>query len=298
MTETLKKKIFLTGKTGFIGRNLLEILAPKYDVLAPGHDELELLDAEAVREYLSDNNVDVVIHAASIAAHRKIKNPKDVAYRNLRMFFNITRNAENFSRMIILGSGAEYDMRFDVSGVKETDFDASVPEDEHGFSKYVCSKYIDRANKIINLRLFGVFGKYEDYQIRFISNAICKSIFNLPITIKQNRFFSYLFIDDLSRILEYFINNKQKYRIYNVVPKERIDLLSIAKKINEISDKNLEIIIGNPDIGKEYTGDNCRLLSEVKDFKFTPLDESIKKLYVWYEENKNNIDHDLLLYDP
>ena len=297
MITTSKKKIFLTGKAGFIGKNLLEFLTSKYEVLAPSHQELELLDGEAVKGYLCSNKVDVIIHTATIPSYRKIKNPKDVAYRNLRMFFNIIRNSHCFSKMIFLGSGAECDLRYDISKVKETDSDKYIPEDEHGFSKYICSKYIEKVNKIINLRLFGIFGKYEDYQIRFISNAICKAIHNLPITIKQNRFFSYLYIEDLGRIVEYFIENESKHKIYNVVPNESIDLLSIAKKVNEISGKNLQIIVHKPGLGREYTANNSRLMNELGDFQFTPIEKAIKKLYKWYEENKNIIDYNLLLYD-
>ncbi len=57
----------------------------------------------------------------------------------------------------------------------------------------------------MELRLFGVFGPHEDYAIRFISNAICKALFGLPITLRQNRTFSYLFIDDLGPIVERFL---------------------------------------------------------------------------------------------
>lgn len=293
------KKIFLTGKTGFIGKNILEFLEDsKYNVLAPSHQELELLDGEAVKNFLCRNKVDVVIHSALIPSHRKIKNPRDIAYRNLRMFFNIARNAQYFSKMIFFSSGAEYGVRHDLSKVKETDFDKHIPEDEHGFSKYVCSQYIDRSDKIVNLILFGIFGKYEDYQMRFISNAICKAIHNLPVTIKQNRTFSYLYIEDLCRIVKYFIESEPKYKIYNVAPNRSIDLLSIAKKVNEISGKDLQIIVHNPGSGKEYTASNSRLMNELKDFHFTPLEEAMKELYKWYEENKNTIDYNLLLYDP
>ena len=54
----------------------------------------------------------------------------------------------------------------------------------------------------MELRLFGVFGRHEDYAIRFISNAICKTLFDLPITLRQNRTFSYLYVDDLGPIVE------------------------------------------------------------------------------------------------
>jgi GDP-L-fucose synthase len=118
------------------------------------------------------------------------------------------------------------------------------------------------------------------------------------MSLKQNRLFSYLFIDDLCRIAEYFINHETKHKIYNVAPYEISDLLSIAKRVNEVSKKNLEIIIHTPGMGKEYTADNSFLVNEIGDFKFTPHKEAIKELYEWYEKNKSIINRELLLYDP
>ncbi|MCX6355566.1 MAG: NAD-dependent epimerase/dehydratase family protein [Candidatus Aureabacteria bacterium] len=298
MNANREKTIFLTGRKGFIGRNLHEYLSPKYTVLAPSHKELELLDQEEVKRYFQDNRIDIVIHSATTPSHRKIREPKETAYRNLRIFFNIVRNSPHFSKMIFVGSGAEYGIQKDIINVKETSFDSCVPEDEHGFSKYVCSKYIERADKIVNLRLFGIFGKYEDYQIRFISNVICKAIYNLPLTMKQNRVFSYLFMDDFLKIIDYFIGNAQQQKIYNVVPGEKIELIDIARTVNEISGKNLDINVRLPGMGREYTADNSLLVQEIKGLRFTPMREAITKFYNWYEENRHAIDEKLLLHDP
>ena len=40
-------KIMITGGSGFIGRNLIEYLAKRHEVLAPTHKELELVDDDA-----------------------------------------------------------------------------------------------------------------------------------------------------------------------------------------------------------------------------------------------------------
>lgn len=46
------KKILLTGGSGFIGRNLREsFLASKYDISAPAHSELDLLDTQSTDEF-------------------------------------------------------------------------------------------------------------------------------------------------------------------------------------------------------------------------------------------------------
>ena len=140
--------------------------------------------------------------------------------------------------MIFIGSGAVYDMRAYQPKMDEGYFDTSVPADEHGFSKYLIAKYIAEMDNGVELRVFGIFGKYEDYAIRFISNAICKTLFDLPITIRQNRRFDYLYIDDLMPVIDHFIGAKGRYSAYNVTPDDSIDLYAIAEKVKAKSGKD------------------------------------------------------------
>jgi UDP-glucose 4-epimerase len=289
--------ILITGGSGFIGRNLVEPLTKNHKVLAPTHKELELLDENAVKNYLKKHKFDIVIHGAVRPGHRNAKDPSNQLYNNLRMFFNIIRNSESFGKMIFLSSGAVYDASKILSKVQESDFDASVPIDEHGFSKYIIAKHIEKSDNIVELRIFGIFGKYEDYAIRFISNAICKTIFDLPITIKQNRKFDYLFVDDLIPVIDYFIENKGGHKAYNITPDKAVDLLSLAEKVRKVSGNNLPIMVGNTTMGIEYSGDNSRLKNEMGYIKFTNIGLSIKKLYEWYFNNKKTINKKYLLID-
>jgi nucleoside-diphosphate-sugar epimerase len=48
-------KMFITGATGFIGKNAHEYFGKKYKIFAPSHGELDLLDANAVRDYVKEN---------------------------------------------------------------------------------------------------------------------------------------------------------------------------------------------------------------------------------------------------
>lgn len=292
------KKILLTGGSGFIGRNIIEShLSDKYEILAPSHKELAVDDEKSVENFFSNNKIDIVIHSAAKAGHRNSKDSHNLFYTNTRMFFNLERYSNNYEKMIVIGSGAIYDMRNYRPKMSEHEYLDNIPVDEHGFSKYVCEKVIEKSENIYDLRVFGVFGKYEDYSIRFISNLICKALYGLPLTMNQDRFFDFIYIDDLIKIIDYFINNKIEDKSFNITPDKSSSLKSIAQLILDISNSDLPIVVKKTGLGHEYSGNNSKLKTLIPDFKFESLEDSINKLYHWYSSNINLIDKNLLLVD-
>jgi len=293
-----KIKILLLGGTGFIGRNILEMLRDKYDFSFPDRTELNLINEQSVRAYFSKHKFDIVIHAATKPGHRNAPDPSNLLYADILMLMNLLACQNSFGRLIVLSSGAVYDGRNYRPKMKEDDLGKYIPVDEHGLYRYVSARLFEQMKNVTELRIFGVFGKYEDYAIRFISNSICKTIFDLPITIKQNRRFDYLFINDLMPILEYFIINKGQHTAYNITPDCSYELLELAQMIKKISGKDLPIVVKDPGIGLEYTGDNSRLMEQIDSgVQFTPIEKSIKELFGWYEKNTSVLNKEYLLID-
>lgn len=292
------KTILLTGGNGFIGRNILEsFLVDKYRIEAPSSKELNLIDERNVQQYFASHHPDIVIHAAVKPGHRNVKDSNNLFFSNTRMFFNLERYSANYEKMLVIGSGAIYDNRNYCPKMKEEDWLVNMPIDEHGYCKYVCEKVIANSKNIYDLRVFGVFGRYEDYAIRFISNAICKTLFDLPVTIKQNRKFDYLYIDDLMPVLDWFIGNNPNHKAYNVTPDHSISLFDLALLIREISGKqSLPIIVAEKGMGLEYSGDNSRLRAEC-DIRFLAIESAVRQLYHWYESQQGNLKKELLLID-
>lgn len=280
-----KKIIFITGSQGFIGKNLVENLKERYHLLTPSHKELNLLNEKQVSAFFNKNKINIVINCAVIGGSRKEEQIDSSLSDNLRIFFNLLNNKSKFNKLIHLGSGAEYDKKMSMIRIKETDFNRSIPEDDYGLYKYICSKYIEKTDNIINLRIFGLFGKYEDFRYRFISNAITNNLKGLPITMNQNVFFDYVYINDFIKIVDYFISHRTKHTCYNIGTGKKIDILTIAQKINAISDKKSKILIKRRGLANEYTCDNSRIIKELKDFCFTDFDKSLIELYDWYRTN-------------
>lgn len=288
------KTIFLTGASGFIGRNIVETFSKNYNILSPSHKDLDLLDTSAVDGFFKNNNVDVVIHCANIGGLRNSLITNDLVKNNLEIFFNIVRNRSRFGKMIHMGSGAEYDKSKDIIDIKESDFDLTIPKDDYGFYKYICSKYIENCDNIYCLRLFGIFGKYEDYTIRFVSNLICKYIYKLPLTMIQDCKFDYIYINDFMNVIEHFIRNNPKNKFFNVGSGNKYTLYSIAEKINKLNNYSLPITIKKNGLNKEYTPNISLLKNEIKFFKLTPIDQAIENLYEYYLSIKSIIDPNLL----
>lgn len=282
-------RILITGSKGFIGSKIASHLKNKHTLLLPTHTELDLLDENLVLNFFRRRSIDLVIHCAVIGGSRKEEYVPSMFTDNLRMFFNLTRCQKYFKRMINIGSGAAYDKRFPIVSVKEDDILNHIPADDYGLYKYICAQFIHNSKSIIDLRVFGMFGEGEDFKYRFISNAICRHIFHMPITMNQNVYFDYMDINDFVHIVDFFIHHKPRFSAYNIGTGKKINLRVVANRINAIAGRNEKIIIKKNGLNKEYTCDNSRLLNEYKRLTITPFDSSIKRLYAWYYKNQHVI---------
>ena len=283
-------KILLTGGKGFVGSHIRESLGSRYEIIAPSQDELDVTDSARVDEAFRNGRFDAVIHGA-------IEGGPLVAETTLRGYWNIARHAHRVDRILYFGSGAEYGKHRDLVKVGEESIGEAVPRDPYGFAKLLCNQFCRASDNITNLRLFGIFGPYEGYAVKFISNAVAKTIAGLPLVIRQNVIFDYLWVEDLMRMLPRFLEGERLFADVNVTPTSSISLAEIAELVLRESQRPADFTIETPGLNFQYTGDNARLLQYCPSFEFTPVAEGVRRLTAFYRERSATIDRELLAGD-
>lgn len=289
-------KVLILGASGFIGKNLKEFLETKkqYEILAPSRAELDVLDMESVKAYFQGLYVDVVFHCAIFNAKTEAETAA-IVENDLRMYYYLKQMKSHYKKMIYIGSGAEYDKTQDIKLVTEEMIER-IPASEYGFAKYVIGKDIENSENIYNFRVFGLFGKYENWAKTFISCCCCKAVKGYPLSIRKNVYFDYLWIEDFCKVAEWAIHHDMQYHTYNITSGNRVSLIELAKMVTQASGKDLECYICQEGLAKEYTASNERLLKEMAYNYVTPIEKAVEELYKWYEAHEEIIDLKQLIY--
>ena len=97
-------KLLITGTNGFIGKNLKEYFEKKnYEFYNPKRKDLNLLNSNHVEDYIKKNKSDVVIHSSV---------NMDSINENLKMYFNLEKLSNQCEKLICIGSGVEFNLKF------------------------------------------------------------------------------------------------------------------------------------------------------------------------------------------
>jgi nucleoside-diphosphate-sugar epimerase len=273
--------ILITGAQGFLGKEITEYFAHSdHKIFATNRQSLNVLNERKLSNYIQDNKIEAVIHTAVSGCGRSTDTYEDFC-NNILMFHNLLSQRTKFKIMINFGSGAEFDRRSSISNRREEEVLTSCPVDYYGLAKSMITKEILKVNdNIYNFRIFGCFGKYEN-ETRFISKSINRSLIGSPISITQNRLMDFIYVEDLCKLVEHYLNNfidKDLYRDVNVCYNKKYDLKGISKKILSSMgipiDKNIQY--EKKGFFRAYTGDSKRFDSFNLDL--VGLDNGIKKV--------------------
>lgn len=283
------RRILLTGAGphGFVGRNLAPALKERYEVFTPSSRELDLCDYGQAARYLDEHRIDTVIHGALQSLLHT--GPEDVMLHDLQMFYHLDKLSGQLERVLYFGSGAEFDKRLPMENIREEELGRSVPANYYGLEKYIMALRARESRNIYNLRLFGIFGKYEHWQSKFISNLCCKAMYDLPLSIRQDCMFDYLYVEDLAPIVIWFLEHEPRYHDYNVCTGRPVSLREIADVVLDISGKTLPVPVAKEGWNLAYTASCARLEAEMGPLRLHSLKASVAELYGYYQEHKREV---------
>jgi GDP-L-fucose synthase len=300
----MDKNILVTGGSGLVGKHLNDILPNAIYISSKDYD---LTDLQQVRDMMNEYKPNSVIHLAARVGGivDNINYPVDYLEENVLMNTNVLKACHEFDveKVIAILSTCIYPDVVDTYPMKEEDLFNGPPTEtnfSYGFAKRCMAAHIDSYKKqydkkwsyLIPCNLYGEYDKYEEHHSHFVS-ALIKKIYEADESIELwgtgKPLRQFMYGGDLARVIKHMLDNDIVGN-FNVAPEwvhSINDLAEIGKKAC-LKDK-LVVNYDNtkPDGQYRKDVDSSKLLSVLKDFNFTSLEEGIKKVYDNFSKRYN-----------
>lgn len=159
--DTLKKvKILITGKNGQVGHSLVKQLTSKADILALGHDELDITNRQVVLSTVAKFQPDYIINAAAYTAVDKAEQEPELAHQINSNGPQYLAEAANIANAVLLHISTDY--VFDGEGaLPYSETMETAPQSVYGTTKRTGElAVLSNCNKHIILRTAWVFGEH------------------------------------------------------------------------------------------------------------------------------------------
>lgn len=292
------KKVLITGGTGFIGSKVTdELLKRGYEVhalvyppLAPVQEnfiqyEMNLMDSQAVDEFLSEHQFEALIHLAWYVGPKC--HVSDLNMDWVIATLNLLKSFKEHGGKKFLGAGtcSEYEYKYGYLLEDETPTD---PQTLYGNGKnavYNIAKVYCKQNEIDFKwpRIFNLYGPNEKPQ-RLMPSVINSCLKGEYVKVSDClKFQDYLHVEDTARGIVDVFESKLQGAV-NICSGQPVQLRTIVNKIAELTNFNGNILWGTipAAFGDDVVvGNNEKLKSTGWKPKYT-LEEGLKSTINWW----------------
>lgn len=303
------KKVLVLGSRGMVGSSVVRILSniEKFEVIPSNRKITNLFSLEETQKLLNDTNPDYIVNAAAKVGGILANDTKRTEFilSNLKINMNIIESliVHKTTKLINLGSSCIYPLGADVP-IKESSLMSGALEPTN--SPYAMAKLTaiemgdaiskEFGHKIFNLmptNLYGPNDNFSPYESHVIPGLIHRM--HLAKINNENEFAvwgtgsplrEFLFVDDLSSAIQFFIENDVDEGLYNVGSNEEVSIKDLVSLIKKIVGYDGELIYDKtkPD------GNPRKLLdsSKITNLGWQPkikLPNGLKISYEWYLNN-------------
>ena len=223
------KSIFLTGFSGFVGKNLISKFNGKYEIF------------KFERDSKININQNIVIHLAGIAHDTSNKLDSKIYYEintelTIKVFDNFLKsNASDFIFLSSVKAARDsYDSKLDEDVIAK-------PKTDYGKSKLMAEQYIlttklPKNKRVFILRPCMIYGPGNKGNLNLLYNIVSKGI-PWPLGNYHNKR-SFCSINNLIFIIDKLINNKDIMSgIYNISDNESLSTNEIIELIYKSQNK-------------------------------------------------------------
>jgi nucleoside-diphosphate-sugar epimerase len=314
--------IFVTGATGFFGKNLLDsfiyinttlklnisliaLTRDKQKFLADfpqfNHYSIELLEGNITNFSFPEQPVDYIIHAANdLEENQEILNIDDrPIIIGTRRILNLAKE-KNVKAILHTSSGAVYGSILQQNEILESQYQASNEIQSNNYYsankryiEFLCNDYFAKQNVPSKIaRCFAFLGPYLPLDRHYaVGNFIKNLIENQSITINGDGRIcrSYLYSADLCIWLWTILFNGKICSPYNVGSNYYYSLNEIAKKVAQNSMPNIAIEILNNNQNMQhswYIPSVEKSKNELGLSIYTTIEIAIKKTITHYTTNR------------
>lgn len=305
------KRILVTGAAGFIGACLVEDLVKennKISIIVRNVSNLwrlnkiidkikvyyvDITNKQEVKKAISDINPEYIFHLATYGAYYFQEDEELIMQTNIIGTKNLVEASStiNYKSFVNIGSSSEYGMK--KESMKENDF--LEPINSYGVAKAAATLYCNMIHKtqkkpIGTVRLFSVYGNYED-QTRLIPSVVLSCLKGKsPILANRNAVRDFIYIKDVIEFLKFIaFEEKIEGKIYNLGSGLQYSIEEVVRMIiNESGAKvkpEWEKLAGRKSDTDKWQSD-MNLVKE--ELNWTPqydLKEGIKETIKWFREN-------------
>lgn len=312
--------VLVLGAGGFIGNHLVthyknkndyvcgvDIRKPLYNNTSANDFIVDDLRNKDFVQSLANKKWDLVFHfAADMGGAGYVftkEHDADILSNSLQITINILETFKNSKQTIVYASSAcvypEHN-QLDINNLTISEDSAypAAPDSIYGWEKLtserLCQSFAanyNMDNKIV--RLHNVYGPYSSYNDGKEKSpaALCRKVIESNDFIKVwgdgSQVRSYLYIDDMLNAVDAIINKDVKGPV-NVGNPRYITINELAKMIIKISNKDISIVNEFGPIGVNARTSDNTLIESLTGWKpNTSLEDGIKKLYYWIENEIN-----------
>ena len=304
-----KDKIYIAGHTGMVGSAIVRALQEKgyENLLLRTHQDLELTEQKAAREFMEQERPDYVFIAAALVGGIQANRtrPAEFLYQNLMINANLIEAAHQVGvkKMLVLGSSCIYP-RDAAQPMQEEVWLTGIPEPTN--EGYAIGKigalemaYLYRkqyGDNFISCMPTNIYGPNDDFSLE--GSHVIPALMRRFHEAKKNGIEAvtlwgtgcprreFLYVDDLADACLFLMENYEGDRHINVGTGEEISIKDLALMLKEITgyEGRLEFDTEKPDGNLRKLLDSSKLHDWGWSHKVS-LRDGLQKTYDWFLEN-------------